>query len=239
MNQHHHLDCPNHAITLGNGYYMDLFLSPGSIVDITQMENITQPEEIITINDNLSISSINHKDQQTNLNNNEEQPIHDINDTSTIDVKQPIMDWLTSSAPYLPRENNKEMTQTDILQNTIAETQPKASTSTSHSKTNAIVPDSPAALTSPKYYPIYISSIRRGTSKIYLLRRCTKFGNIKRIIKNNPKATKAIIMFIEKEAAENAITSMNGKCFSEKDSMSRGRNMHSQVCYRNLEQTHL
>ena len=64
MNQKHLLNYPESAICLSNGFYMDLFLNPGTVIDINPKKKAPMEEVDSEVNPDLKRLFIRENSQE-------------------------------------------------------------------------------------------------------------------------------------------------------------------------------
>ena len=191
-NQNEYLSCPESATSLYNNFYLDLFLNQGTIIVMKDQPDISNMMTKTHIGSNISPIKMP----------NENQTCQNYSLQNTI-LQIPLMEDISNNRKEqaevsLPSINSKEETE-NILP------------STSFKKKESLNEN-----------VMYLSNIKRGTSKRDLSRLLDEYGNIKKVVKERLEDTNAVIFFHDDKDLQNAINQVDGQEY-------KGRKLKAQI----------
>ena len=209
MNTRRLLNYPRSAIHLSNGFYIDLFLNPKSIINYQYERSPT----------NQYINSMGNKDIKRLFikEDSEERMLEEFNPQQDEDFQDPLeqepispdLQEQINNDRYSPiSQYNSEWTLEEIIPDLIP-----PNSASPDSKPNLKIHYQTQEVNKNTTKTIYISNLRQGITREEIYNLFSTCGYIEDIIKENFKSTEAIIIFDQYNAADKAVSTLNNTTF--------------------------
>ena len=227
-NEGQYLNCPESTIGLFNGYYISLFLSPGTIIIMTNPIKMPILDETNPSHPDLAGLMTKAHIGNGNIQESNLPGTSAISMNNSVDLNAD-QEWSASEASIY----------------SIPEVKPHDTPS--FPKTSRDGP-STSYQKKPTDSALYVSNVQKGATRKGLFRHFQDCGNIKDILKEDQNSPVAIVIFHEDEGAQRAIKDLHGRNFMGKQlgvQLARKRessvllhNKHANVSLRSMRPMH-
>ena len=209
MNTRRLLNYPKSAIHLANGFYVDLFLNPKSIISYQHDRNPTDQNTNSMESPDLKRLFIKEDSEDMMLGECNPEEDKDFQNLLELEPIIPDLHEQINNDRYSPiSQFNLEWTLEETFPNLIS-----ANSSSSDSIPSLEINYQKQEVKENTTDTIYVSNLRQRTTKEQLYNLFSSCGYIEDIIKENFKSAEAIIIFDQHVAADKAVSTLNNTTF--------------------------